>query len=203
VFQPVGSTTDVEVDVRVVSATNKDLEAEIRAGRFREDLFFRLNVIPLHVPPLRERREDVPLLVDHYLGSYCRDNGRREKQLADEAMDACMAHDWPGNVRELRNVMERIAIMEPEEVVGWERLPRAIRGEGGDQLRVTGSFGSLKEAREAFEREFILKTLREQDGNVSATARALDLERSSLYRKARTLRIPLDGKREPAPSSDS
>ena len=181
VFQPVGSTESVEVDVRVIAATNKDLEEEIRKGNFREDLYFRLNVVPLHVAPLRERREDVPLLLRHYLES---------------ATGALMAHQWPGNVRELRNVVERLVIMEPGLLLTRDHLPRAIRGESEEVLRLSARFGSLKDARDAFEREYILKTLRDESGNVSAAARALGLERSSLYRKARSLQIPIEGGRD-------
>ena len=196
VFQPVGSSENVEVDVRVLAATNKELEAEIAGGRFREDLYFRLNVVPFQVPPLRERREDVPLLLTHFLDRYAHQYGREPKVLTEAAVDACMAYHWPGNVRELKNVVERVVIMERGPEVTREQLPRAVRGETEVAVRLGGRFSSLKEARDAFEREFVLKTLRDEGGNVSATARALKLERSSLYRKARSLGIPLDGGRE-------
>jgi two-component system nitrogen regulation response regulator NtrX len=193
-FQPVGSTESVEVDVRVVAATNKRLEDEIHRGAFREDLFFRLNVVPLAVPPLRERREDVPRLLRHFLDRFAAEYGREPKELEPSAMDALVAHPWPGNVRELRNVVERLVIMEPSRVLSRAQLPRAIRGDLGDASRVAG--GTLREAREAFEREYILRVLREAEGNVSAAARTLGLERSSLYRRARSLQIALDETRE-------
>jgi two-component system nitrogen regulation response regulator NtrX len=195
-FSPVGSSETVEVDVRVLAATNKDLEEEIRRGNFREDLWFRLNVVPLHVPALRERREDIPLLLRHFLDLFCREYARELKDVDDSALAALQAHAWPGNVRELRNVVERLVIMEPGRVLSREQLPRAIRGESEEVMRLAGGFGSLKDARDAFEREYILKTLKEEQGNVSATARALGLERSSLYRKAKSLQIPLDLLRE-------
>ena len=194
VIQPVGSTSSVAVDVRVIAATNKHLDTEIRRGAFREDLFFRLNVVPFHVPPLRERREDVPLLLRHFLDHFCSQYNRERKSLDDSALDAAAAYQWPGNVRELRNVVERLVIMEPGQVITREQLPLGIRGEEG--VRVRGSFGSLREAREAFEREYILKILRDEGGNVSAAARALGLERSTLYRRARSLQIALDETRE-------
>jgi len=196
VLQPVGSTESVEVDVRIIAATNKDLEKEVEKGAFREDLFFRLNVIPFRVPPLRERREDVPLLVRHYLDRYCAEHGRERKEVDEAALDALMAYRWPGNVRELRNVVERLVIMEPGHRIKREALPRVIRGETPEAVEVSGRFSSLRAAREAFEREYVLRTLREVDGNVSAAARALGLERSSLYRKARSLGIPLEALRD-------
>ena len=191
-----GSTDSAAVDVRVIAATNKKLEEEIQKGNFREDLYFRLNVIPLTVPSLRERREDVPLIARHYLDLFCREHGREAKQLDESAIAALMAHQWPGNVRELRNVVERLVIMEPGRVILREHLPRAIRGETEDVVRLAGRYGSLKDARDAFEREYILKVLRDEGGNVSAAARALGLERSSLYRKARSLQLPIEGVRE-------
>jgi two-component system nitrogen regulation response regulator NtrX len=184
VFQPVGSTESVSVDVRVIAATNKDLEEEIRQGAFREDLYFRLNVVPFHVPPLRERREDIPLLLEHFLAGFCREHGREPKALGDSALDACVAYHWPGN--------ERLVIMEPSELIRREHLPQAVRGEASEGLALARRYGSLKEAREAFERQYVLRTLREEGGNVTAAARALGLDRSSLYRRARALSIPLD-----------
>jgi two-component system nitrogen regulation response regulator NtrX len=196
VVHPVGATEGLPVDVRIIAATNRDLEREIQAGAFREDLFFRLNVIPFRVPPLRERREDVPPLVRHYLDRYCAEHGREPKEMEDETMDALMAYRWPGNVRELRNAVERLVIMEPGRRIRRDQLPRVIRGGDAESLQAEGRFRSLKEAREAFEREYLLRTLRDADGNVSAAARALCLERSSLYRKARALGIPLEAQRD-------
>jgi two-component system nitrogen regulation response regulator NtrX len=194
-FQPVGSGETVEVDVRIVAATNKNLEQEIQRGHFREDLFFRLSVVPLHVPPLRERRGDVALLLRHFLDLFCAEYGRERKDVDEGAIAALTAWSWPGNVRELRNVVERLVIMEPGRMILREQLPRQIRGDG-EEMRLPGRFTSLRDAREAFEREYVLKILREEGGNVSATARALGLERSSLYRKARSLQIPIDDTRE-------
>ncbi|MEM7249042.1 MAG: sigma-54 dependent transcriptional regulator [Acidobacteriota bacterium] len=194
VVQPVGSSESVAVDVRVIAATNRDLDDAIAKAEFREDLYFRLNVVPFVVPPLRERREDIELLLTHYLSRYCVEHGRPTKELDPEAVSACVGYAWPGNVRELRNVVERIVIMEPGDVIGREQLPRQLRGESTTSWAERPQ-GTLKEAREAFEREYVLRTLRRLKGNVSATARELGLERSSLYRKARALKLSLDDAR--------
>src|SRR6185295_5222281 len=192
-FERVGGGAPIQVDVRVLAATNKDLEKEIRDGRFREDLYFRLAVIPLRVPPLRERREDVPLLVEHFVAFFARELGRQPKAVERTAMERLRAYAWPGNVRELRNLVERWMIMTPGEAIRENDLPAAVRGDGSaaDPARSVwaADYGSLRDARDAFERFFIEKTLAEQDGNVSRTARALGLERSHLYRKMRAYGI--------------
>jgi len=192
-FERVGGTSPVQVDVRVLAATNKSLEEEIRQGRFREDLYFRLAVIPLRVPPLRERREDVPLLVEHFIAFFARELGRRPKGVERTAMERLQAYAWPGNVRELRNLAERLMIMAPGDAIGASDLPPAVRGDGSEadpaRLLWEAEYPSLRDARAAFERFFIEKRLAELDGNVSAAARALGLERSHLYRKMRVLRI--------------
>jgi two-component system nitrogen regulation response regulator NtrX len=186
-FARVGGDETVTVDVRVIAATNKDLEEEISKGNFREDLFYRLNVIPFVVPPLRERKEDVPLLAAHFLKEFSGSYGRRAREIADDAIDALLRYAWPGNVRELRNVIERMVIMNPT-VVKLERkhLPPLIYRDGA---RRGAEFTSLHQARAAYERDFILKKLDENHGNVSRTAEVLGLERSHLYRKMKTLGI--------------
>jgi two-component system, NtrC family, nitrogen regulation response regulator NtrX len=188
-FVPVGSDDPVTVDVRVIASTNKDLEEEIAKGNFREDLFYRLNVIPFVVPPLRERKEDIPLLARHFLKEFASAYGRRPRDITDDAIESLARYSWPGNVRELRNVIERIVIMNPT-TLRFERkhLPPLLHRDG--IRRVAGGEGStLHQARAAYERDFILKKLDENHGNVSRTAEALGLERSHLYRKMKSLGI--------------
>ncbi|HWQ52741.1 MAG TPA: sigma-54 dependent transcriptional regulator [Bryobacteraceae bacterium] len=187
-FEPVGAEGSIQVDVRVVAATNKNLEEEIEHGNFREDLFYRLNVIPFHVPPLRDRKEDVPLLADHFLREFTRAYGRKPKELTPEAYSVLQDYHWPGNVRELRNLIERIVILNPQVRVDARHIPlNIVRRTVSD--RPLDRFGSLQEVRETAEREYILKKLEDTGGNVSRTAELLGLERSNLYRKMRTLGI--------------
>ena len=189
-LEPVGGAGSVTIDVRVIAATNKNLEEEIRRGAFREDLFFRLNVIPFHVPPLRERREDIPLLARHFMASLSAEYGRRPKELAREALDLLSSLPWPGNVRELRNIIERLVIMTPGDRIEARHLPPSLvegsAGPGGAAPAETvplGEFPSLVEAREDFEKRYIWKKYRDCGGNMSRTADALQVERSNLYRK--------------------
>ncbi len=184
VVDRVGGTTTVRVDVRVIAATNKDLPAEIRAGRFREDLYFRLNVIPILVPALRERADDIPLLAEHFLQHLAREYGRRAKHVSPAAMALLREYPWPGNVRELRNVLERLMIMVPGDTIEPRHLtlpgvsvPEDAPGDGLDPLL------PLQAARERFEKDYILRVLAAQRGNMSRTAEALGVERSNLYRK--------------------
>jgi two-component system nitrogen regulation response regulator NtrX len=186
-FEPVGAAQSVQVDVRVVAATNKHLEDEIERGNFREDLFYRLNVIPFFVPPLRERREDIPLLADHFLREFTTSYGRKAKELTPEAYRLLSEYHWPGNVRELKNLIERIVILNPQVRVDARHIPLNTARRPSE--RSGGRFGSLQEVREAVEREYILKKLEETNGNVSRTAELLGLERSNLYRKMKTLGI--------------
>ncbi|HEY1340726.1 MAG TPA: sigma-54 dependent transcriptional regulator [Bryobacteraceae bacterium] len=186
-FEPVGSGTSVQVDVRVVAATNKNLDEEIEHGNFREDLFYRLNVIPFFVPPLRDRREDIPLLADHFLREFTTAYGRKPKELTTEAYRILTEYPWPGNVRELKNLIERIVILNPQVRVDARHIPLSSSRRQHD--RPLDRFGSLQEVREAAEREYILKKLEETNGNVTRTAELLGLERSNLYRKMKTLGI--------------
>jgi len=187
-FAPVGEDEAITVDARVIAATNKDLEDEISRGNFREDLFYRLNVIPFYVPPLRERKEDIRLLAKHFLREFSQTYNRRSKEMTDDALDALMRYTWPGNVRELRNLIERMVIMNPT-LAKLERkhLPSLIYRDGG--RRNLGEFSSLHEARASYERDYILKKLGENQGNVARTAEVLGLERSHMYRKMKTLGI--------------
>lgn len=185
--EPLGAHESVHVDVRVVASTNKNLEQEIERGNFREDLFYRLNVIPFVVPPLRERREDIPVLCEHFLSHFNAAYGRKPKVLLPDALQLLFEHSWPGNVRELRNLMERIAILHPGVEVAAKHIPldRTRRADAHSDRFV----GSLQEVRSRIEREYILKKLDETGGNVSKTAELLGLERSNLYRKMRSLGI--------------
>jgi two-component system nitrogen regulation response regulator NtrX len=190
-FTPIGGDEVVTVDVRVIAATNHDLEEEISRGNFREDLFYRLNVIPFYVPPLRERLEDVPLLVRHFLKDFSSQYSRKIKEITDDAIDALMRYAWPGNVRELRNVIERIVIMNPTVTkLDRKHLPPLVYREGSRKTNGDG-FSTLHQARAAYERDYILKTLDQNHGNVSRTAEVLGLERSHLYRKMKALGIPV------------
>jgi two-component system nitrogen regulation response regulator NtrX len=189
-MEPVGGTNRIRVDARVLAATNKDLQSEIKAGHFREDLYFRLNVIPIFVPPLRERQEDIPLLADHFMAEFAREYGRRPKNFDSDAVTLLQHYAWPGNVRELRNVIERLMIMVPGDAISAADLgflnvrppARAETVEPADRL-------TLHEARDGFERDLILRTLAEQQGNMSRTADVLGVERSNLYRKMKAFGI--------------
>jgi two-component system nitrogen regulation response regulator NtrX len=191
-MEQVGGSTRIKVDARVLAATNKDLQAEIRAGTFREDLFFRLNVIPVYVPPLRDRHEDIPLLADHFMAEFAREYGRRPKRFDGGALATLQRYSWPGNVRELRNVIERLVIMVPGDSIGAGDV--AFLGHGGQPPApgdpIEPGRLTLHEARERFERDLILRTLAEQQGNMSRTAEVLGVERSNLYRKMRGFGIP-------------
>jgi two-component system, NtrC family, nitrogen regulation response regulator NtrX len=199
--EPVGGTAGVRVDVRVLAATNKDLPTEIRAARFREDLYFRLNVIPISVPALRERPGDIPLLAQHFMTALAYEYGRRPKRFDPGAATILQSYRWPGNVRELRNVIERLMIMVPGETVTSSDLSFFDGGFVPPDLR-SGPPMPLHEARELFEREYILRALSAQQGNISRTADALGVERSNLYRKMRAFGIApsrkSDGEEEPA-----
>jgi two-component system, NtrC family, nitrogen regulation response regulator NtrX len=195
IVEPVGGQSSVRVDVRVIAATNKDLAEEIRAGRFREDLFFRLNVIPIFVPPLRTRGDDVIRLAEHFVAEFSGEYGRRTKRLSPEAVAVVKAYPWPGNVRELRNVIERLMIMVPGEVIGaldMTFLEIPDRPVSASPANVA----PLYEARDAWEREYILGALSAFEGNISRAADALGVERSNLYRKMRGLGIPSGRKEE-------
>ena len=187
-FEPIGSRKPVTVDVRVVAATNKKLDDEIARGAFREDLFYRLNVVPMVIPPLRERTEDIPIFARHFLEEFCAAYGRKARELSPGAIEVMLQYPWPGNVRELRNVIERLVIMCPDERIEAHHLPPELfRGLGlrnGAQAAAT-----LAEARHAYEREMILRKLEENHWNMTRTAASLGLERSHLYRKMKSLGI--------------
>ncbi len=190
VMERVGGTQRIKVDVRVLAATNKDLTSEIREGRFREDLYFRLNVIPIFVPPLRDRIDDIPLLADHFMATMSAEYGRRPKRLAPEAVARLQAYGWPGNVRELRNTIERLIIMVQGDTITVQDLVFLGRdGDGGGSYTPAPSTGRLAEARDQFEKEFILRALAAAQGNMSRTAEMLGVERSNLYKKMKAFGI--------------
>ncbi len=186
-FEPVGSNTPVSVDVRVISATNKPLDTLIDNGNFRSDLFYRLNVIPFQVPPLRERKEDIPILVNHFNERFSRDYGKHSKEFSDDAIEALRFHDWPGNVRELKNIVERIVIMNTGKSITASSLPvfEAVTESDPGSFR----FPNFKEATDAYQREFIVRKLAEADGNVARAAEEMGVDRSHLYRRMRNLGI--------------
>jgi two-component system nitrogen regulation response regulator NtrX len=192
-FLPVGATHPIHVDVRVIAATNKDLEEEIARGNFREDLFYRLNVIPFFVPPLRDRKEDIPLLVKEFLQEFGTQYGRPHVEMHPDALESLRQYNWPGNVRELRNLVERVLILNPKsQRIERKHLPALVARDTARSASSRGEdFSTLLEAREAYERDFILKKLDECHGNVSRTAEALGLERSHLYRKMKALGISI------------
>jgi two-component system nitrogen regulation response regulator NtrX len=198
VVEPVGGHASVRVDVRVIAATNKDLAEEIRGMRFREDLFFRLNVIPIAVPTLRERGGDLMLLAEHFATEFAVEYGRRAKRFSPEAIDVMRLYRWPGNVRELRNVIERLMIMVPGDVISAADLSFLDLTDRQPAAREAGPVRPLYQARDAWEREYILGALRTLDGNISRAADALGIERSNLYRKMRGLGIPPSRKEEEA-----
>ena len=188
-FERVGGKDTIKVDVRVIAASNRDLQSLIREGRFREDLFYRLSVIPIEVPPLRTRTEDVPLLIDHFLRVFCAENGRRLKTLSGEALAYFLAYDWPGNVRELRNMVERLVIMAPRDVIEAPDLPAPLRPKDDTADAAEARGKTLREARDNFERAYILAELRANEWNMTRTADRLGIERSHLYRKIKSYSI--------------
>src|SRR6476659_4779380 len=185
-FEPVGSGTSIGVDVRVIAATNKRLDVEIEQGNFRADLFYRLNVIPFELPPLRDRLEDVPLLVDYFNQHFSQAYAKKPKQFLAEALEEMQSYSWPGNVRELRNTIERVVIMHPGTKVSANDLPPQGKEE---PPAASFRFPSFKEATEAYHREFIQRKLEEAEGNVSRAAELMGVDRSHLYRRMRALGI--------------
>ncbi len=191
-FERVGGRETLRVNVRLITATNKNLEELVAAGKFREDLWFRLNVVPIVMPSLRERREDIPSLVNYFVEQYCRENGFRPKTVAPAAMQKLIEHEWPGNIRELRNFIERLVIMTSGEVIEAADLPL--------KMQTTTSFNTsfpsgmtLHDLRDQVEKEYIIACLKSTGGNISHAARILGIERSNLHKKMRTLKIVSPG----------
>jgi two-component system, NtrC family, nitrogen regulation response regulator NtrX len=195
-YHRVGGQRAVKVDVRVLSATSKNLSDEIAGTRFREDLFYRLNVVPVRIPPLRERREDIPELVEHFLARFAAERHMPTPSISEEAMAALQAHDWPGNVRQLRNIIERTIILAPGDRVSCievDLLPAEVlenqNAMGGASAAVAIMGSPLREARESFEREYLRIQIRRFSGNISRTASFIGMERSALHRKLKALGI--------------
>jgi two-component system nitrogen regulation response regulator NtrX len=189
-FERVGGTETLKVDVRVIAATNRNLEEEIAAGRYREDLYYRLNVLPFRVPNLRERSEDIPILANAFVAEFCAGAAVKPKRLTPRAMKQLMSHGWPGNVRELRNWMERLVIMAPTDSIDVQDLPDPVRAAASGEPPDPAA--TLEEARRSFEREFLTLRLREHDWNISRTAEAIGLARESLSRKLKSLKVEVE-----------
>lgn len=188
-FERVGGTKGIKVDVRVVAATNKNLEEEIAAGRFRQDLFYRLNVLPLRIPPLKERVDDIQLFVEHFVGEFSRKSGKPWKKVSQEAMALFKRYNWPGNVRELRNLIERLVIMTPSQIIEPHGLPPYLRTPSVSPKDDIFSILDLREAKHLFEKELILRRLEENGWNISRTAEAMGIERSHLHKKIKACEI--------------
>lgn len=184
-FSRLGGNEIIKSDFRLISATNKDLQMEIQSNRFRSDLFYRINVIPIEVPPLRQRKDDIPLLVNHFVQETVNINGLQEKQITDKLMDIFINYDWPGNVRQLKNIVERMVILSEDDVLDVKDAPNILLSGSNDiEIHVDNNYSpSLKEARDEFEKTYILKALQANNWNVTQTARILDMERTYLYRK--------------------
>jgi two-component system nitrogen regulation response regulator NtrX len=191
-FQRVGGAKTIRVDVRVIAASNKNLKDEIKKGSFREDLFYRLNVIPLHVPPVRERKEDMPFLIEHFLMEFSREYGIKPKKIAEDVIKVFQEYNWPGNVRELKNIVERLMIMTKSPVIAVSDIPKSFKSDISLQdaaAHEAKRYDSFKDAVNDFEKEYITAILKENDWNISKTADVLQLDRSHLHRKIKALDI--------------
>ena len=186
-FERVGGNKFIDTDVRVLAATNKDLEKEMEAERFRQDLYYRLNVIPLTIAPLRDRKEDIPILAAQFVNDFCVKEGVEPKAISDDAIDVFMEHNWPGNVRELKNIMERLVIMTQGAAITADDIPPLSKEEQpGEAMDTIFTYNSFRKAKMEFEKKFIMKKLQENEGNISKTADSIGLERSNLHRKIKT-----------------
>jgi len=190
-FERVGGNETINVDVRVISATNIDVKKAVEDERFREDLYYRLNVIPIHVPSLSERREDIPDLVSHFLSRFSLEHGIGPKEVSEQGMKIMINHSWPGNVRELKNIIERLSIMVPREVIDESDIREHLESDDYDDY-LADDISSLKKAREEFEKRYIMRALEQNDRNVINTSRELGIERTNLYRKIKQYNIDLD-----------
>jgi len=189
-FERVGGAEMIFVDVRVIAATNRNLQEEMQKGRFREDLYYRLNVIPLAVPPLRERKTDIPILVEHFIAEFCLENHKELKRISPEGMELLVSYSWPGNVRELKNVIERMVIMTRGGMIEAKDVPEPVREQRRAQPEFSFfEYNLLKDARREFEKRFIMKKLLENEENISKTAEVIGIERSNLHRKIKSYNI--------------
>jgi two-component system, NtrC family, nitrogen regulation response regulator NtrX len=189
-FERIGSTDSIQVDVRVIAATNIPVEEAIKEGKFREDLYYRLNVIPIYIPPLRERRGDIPVLIDHYMNVSIKENDLQSKKIDNDAISILSNHFWPGNIRELKNIIERLCILTVGETITGKDAKEALKGFG--KAEEIFEQGDLKKAKDEFERQYILKTLQLNEGNVNKASKILGVERTHLYRKIKSLNISID-----------
>jgi two-component system nitrogen regulation response regulator NtrX len=188
-FERVGGTEMFEVDIRVIAASNKNLQEEIAAGNFREDLYYRLNVIPIEIPPLKERKKDIPLLIDHFLNVFVENGKSPGKKISKEALNSLITYHWPGNVRELKNIVERMIIMVKSPTISLKHVPPAIRMANQELLQEDSFPTTFKEAKETFEKQFIQTMLLKNNWNISKTAETIQVERSNLHRKIKQLEI--------------
>jgi two-component system nitrogen regulation response regulator NtrX len=189
-FERIGGNESITVDVRVIAATNISVEDAIKEGRFREDLYYRLNVIPIELPPLRDRKQDIPILVEHYLKKSIKDNELSSKTIERDALDLLTSHFWPGNIRELRNILERLSILVHGDVIRGKDVKDSLLG--FKKANEMAERGDLKHAKDEFERQYIIRTLQNFEGNVSRASKALGIERTHLYRKLKSLNIQVD-----------
>jgi two-component system nitrogen regulation response regulator NtrX len=196
VFERVGGTETKKVDVRVVAASNKNLLEEAGRGRFREDLFYRLNVVPIEMPPLRDRRSDIPMLAEYFLGQIAAELGAPPKKIGKRAMEMMMEYSWPGNVRELRNLIERLCILTPAESISHQDMPPLVLTREEDMMKDPFGLQTYQEFRDFTDKEFLIKKLRENNGNVSKTARQLGMQRSNLYKKLEKYSIDIRGEKD-------
>ncbi|MGA6993244.1 MAG: sigma-54 dependent transcriptional regulator [Candidatus Deferrimicrobiaceae bacterium] len=197
-FERVGGGEKIHADVRIIAATNRNLPKEVEAGRFRDDLYFRLNVFPILVPPLRDRKEDIPSITEHFVGEICTEHGKERKKVPRAAMELLMAHAWPGNVRELRNVVERLVILSTGPAIGEDTVRRVLSAESVRAETPHATVFDQEDFREAvlaFEKEFLTRKLRQNEFNVSRTAERLGLDRTSIHRKMKQLGITAEGGR--------
>ncbi|HSQ53836.1 MAG TPA: sigma 54-interacting transcriptional regulator, partial [Candidatus Bathyarchaeia archaeon] len=197
-FERIGGGKKIRADVRIIAATNRNLPKEVEAGRFRDDLYFRLNVFPIVVPPLRDRKEDIPSITEHFVAEICAEHGKERKKVPRAAMERLMAHTWPGNVRELRNVVERLVILSTGTVIGEDIIRRVLSAESVRAETPHAPVFDQEDFREAvlaFEKEFLTRKLRQNEFNVSRTAERLGLDRTSIHRKMKQLGITAEGGR--------
>ena len=197
-FERIGGGEKIHADVRIIAATNRNLPKEVKAGRFRDDLYFRLNVFPIVVPPLRDRKEDIPSITEHFVGEICTEHGKERKKVPRAAMERLMAHTWPGNVRELRNVVERLVILSTSSAIGEDTVQRVLAADSARAETPHAAVFDQEDFREAvlaFEKEFLTQKLRQNEFNVSRTAEKLGLDRTSIHRKMKQLGITAEGGR--------
>jgi two-component system, NtrC family, nitrogen regulation response regulator NtrX len=190
-FERVGGNEQVTVDVRVIAATNIDVKKAIEDGKFREDLYYRLNVIPIHVPALTERKDDIPLLTNYFLNLFSKEHGLGEKEISDKAMNFLIKYNWPGNVRELKNIIERLSIMVHEDVIDKDDIIKYIESYDYEDI-MSSDTSTLKQAREEFEKEYIIRALKKNEKNITSTAKELGIERTNLHRKVKQYNINVD-----------